>query len=521
MCAVSVDGGRSVSDSTSAGSLAVAQQPVPKMARLPVAIVAATAAAVHLAVATRYGWFPDEFYFVICGRHLAWGYVDQPPLVPLLAHIAEAVPGGGLLTLRLFAIAAHVGCIVSAALLTAEFGGRRLAQVIAAAAVAACPAFVGLSMYFGPTVTDQLLWLAALALVARALRLGTAAPWLLAGAVAGIGLENKHTAVVLIAGIAVGLVMFRRAALRTPGPWLAAGVTLLLAAPNLWWMAAHGWPNLQFARMISQHSRDTLDSLVQLPLLTIGLAGPLLVVLWVSGIRWLASPARREHRWALAVVAVAVVVFTCTSGRPYYAAPVFAVLFAAGAVYVESARMARSRPDQPGESAWPPLRWAATLAVSFVGAVLLCLPVLPVSTAQALRQINPWLASTYGWPQFAKQVVAATSSLPARVPIFTGYYTEAGALTILGPAADLRHPVYSAHNNYALWGPPKGRPDTVVCVGDFPRSYLLDYWSQVTPLATVIADDGRHTWETDRTIYLCQQPRGSWAEMWPSLSHFH
>ncbi|UVO11006.1 glycosyltransferase family 39 protein [Mycobacterium sp. SVM_VP21] len=510
-----------MSDPTSAGSLAVTQRPVPKMARLPVAIVAATAAAVHLAVATRYGWFPDEFYFVICGRHLAWGYVDQPPLVPLLAHIAEAVPGGGLLTLRLFAIAAHVGCIVSAALLTAEFGGRRLAQVIAAAAVAACPAFVGLSMYFGPTVTDQLVWLTVLALVARALRLDTTPSWLLAGAAAGIGLENKHTAVVLIAGIAAGLVIFERETLRTPRPWLAAGLATLLAAPNLWWMAQHGWPNLQFARMISQHSRDTLGSLIQLPLLTIGLAGPLLVVLWVFGIRWLASPAQREHRWILVVVAVALVVFTCASGRPYYAAPVFAVLYAAGAVRVESARTVGLQPNSTDENAWLPLRWTATLAVSFVGAVLLCLPVLPISAAQALRHINPWLASTYGWPQFTKQVVTIASSLPAHVPIFTGYYTEAGALSILGPAADLRHPVYSAHNNYALWGPPKGSPDTVLCVGDFPRSYLLDYWSQVSTLATVTADDGEHTWETDRTIYLCQQPRGTWAEMWPSLSHFH
>ncbi|GFG69292.1 hypothetical protein MSEN_10120 [Mycolicibacter senuensis] len=118
-------------------------------------------------------------------------------------------------------------------------------------------------------------------------------------------------------------------------------------------------------------------------------------------------------------------------------------------------------------------------------------------------------------------MVAAASSLPADVPVFAGYYTEAGALTILGPAADLRHPVYSAHNNYALWGPPTGRVDTVLCVGDFPRRYLLDFWSQVTPLAPVVADDGKHTWETDRTIYLCQQPRGTWAQMWPSLSHFH
>lgn len=94
--------------------------------------------------------------------------------------------------------------------------------------------------------------------------------------------------------------------------------------------------------------------------------------------------------------------------------------------------MSRSRRDGPVDSAWPSLRWTAALAASFVGTVLVCLPVLPVSTAQALRHINPWLASTYGWPQFTEQVAAAAAPFPSAVPIFTGYYTEAGALTILG-----------------------------------------------------------------------------------------
>ena len=80
--------------------------------------VATVAAVVHLAVATRYGWHRDEFYYVICGRHPAWGYVDQPPLTPLLGAFAAALPGG-LWPLRLVAIAAQMGCILLTAVLTA------------------------------------------------------------------------------------------------------------------------------------------------------------------------------------------------------------------------------------------------------------------------------------------------------------------------------------------------------------------------------------------------------------------
>ncbi|NUP50503.1 MAG: hypothetical protein HOW97_24810, partial [Catenulispora sp.] len=92
----------------------------------PVALVTAVTAAVHLAVATRFGWHHDEFYYVICGRHPAFGYVDQPPLTPLLARFADAA--GGLLGVRLLAIAAQAGCVVLTAVLAARFGGRGAAQ---------------------------------------------------------------------------------------------------------------------------------------------------------------------------------------------------------------------------------------------------------------------------------------------------------------------------------------------------------------------------------------------------------
>lgn len=407
------------------------------------------------------------------------------------------------------------------ALLAAEFGGRRIAQLMAAGATAACPAFMGASIFFGTTLIDQLAWVSVLMLVARALRLGTTPAWLLAGAAAGVGLENKHTVVVLLAGIAVGLAICRRETLRTAGPWLAAGLALLLAVPNLAWNATHGWPALRFAEAMSRRMGGALGSLGQLHLLAVLFAGPLLVLLWLFGVQWLASPAGRAHRWVLVTAAVAVAVFTATGGRPYYAAPVLAALFAAGAVRVEAAQLAAAPPRWLGYRTRPPLGWTVAIAVSFVGAALACLPVLPLSAASALRPVNPIPTETYGWAQLTNQVAGAVSALPAEATVFTSNYGEASALAILGPAAHLHRAVYSGDNNYALWGPPSGRPDTVVCVGRFTLGYLHRHWSQVTPLATVGPLRDVHNSETGARVYLCQRPRGSWAEMWPSLRHFN
>ena len=50
----------------------------------------------HIYFNNRYGYFRDEFDYIACGNHLAWGYVDQPPLIPFLMRICRAVLGDSL-----------------------------------------------------------------------------------------------------------------------------------------------------------------------------------------------------------------------------------------------------------------------------------------------------------------------------------------------------------------------------------------------------------------------------------------
>jgi hypothetical protein len=485
----------------------------------PVLAVLAVAGIVHLAVATRFGWHRDEFYYVISGRHLAWGYPDQPPLTPLLARLAADLPGG-VLPLRLLAIAAQLGCVLLVAALAAEFGGRARAQTIAAAAVAACPVFVAASLLFGTTVTDQLAWAALFVTVARALRLGTVRAWLPTGLVAGIGLENKDTIGVLVLGITIGVVLFHRAALRTSGPWPAGALAVLMLAPNVVWNAQHSWAQFRMGSLLSASNGGPLGALAQFPELPLVLAGPPLIMLWIFGIRWLGSAAGRDHRWVLVVAVTAVVVFTASGGKSYYSAPALIGLFAAGGVWVE-ARTARAATPagRPYRGRW---RWPVAITVSGLFALLIGLPVLPLRAENALRPIDPQPVETYGWPAFVRQVTAVADTLPPGAGIFTSNYGEAGALTILGPDAGLRVPVSSGHNGYMLWGPPSGTtPDTVLCVGEFRADYLRRSWSDVREIAPITMPGGIVNEETAQhaAIYLCRRPRGDWAQIWPGLRH--
>jgi hypothetical protein len=203
-------------------------------------------------------------------------------------------------------------------------------------------------------------------------------------------------------------------------------------------------------------------------------------------------------------------VFTASGGKVYYPAPALAALFAVGAVRMETVEGGRSR-----------VRWTVSIVVSGLIAGLIGLPVLPPAVASALRPINPNAMETYGWPLFVDQITRATATLPADTTIFTSNYGEAGALTLLGPAAGLHTPVYSAHNAYGYWGPPPGRPDSVLCVGEWDMAYLHRFWSQVREIAPLTLPDGLQDEETTQhaAIYLCQQPHGSWAQLWPALRH--
>ncbi|WP_328616847.1 glycosyltransferase family 39 protein [Amycolatopsis sp. NBC_00355] len=473
----------------------------------PVLLIAGVVAVIHLAVAARYGWHRDEFYYVLTGRHPAWGYVDQPPLTPALARLAAASPGG-VLPLRILAVAAEVGCVLLAAKLAAELGGRRRAQLITAAAVAACPAFVAASVLFGTTVVDQVCWLAVLVATARALRLGTIPAWLLAGLLAGLGLENKDTIAALLVGIALGLVVTRRAVLRTPGPWLAAVTALLIALPNILWNASYGWP-WPAVRMAGVLSGRAGNALTQVPELLVLLTGPPLLVLGVIGVRRLCAVAGRPHRWLLVVAITAVVFIAVTSGKSYYAAPMLPGLFAAGAVRVAEAD------TRDGRRSWP-----IAIAATAVFAIVVGLPVFPPKVTNSIG-LSSTVMETYGWPEYVRQIVSVADRYPAGTVIFTGNYGEAGALSLLGPAEGLHNPVGSGHNAYGFWGPPPGGDDTVLCVGEFTPEYLRRFWSQVTEIAPLTLPDGLSDEETRQgaAMYLCRQPHGTWAQLWPDLAH--
>jgi hypothetical protein len=498
-------------------------EPAAQAARLPppalrgLLAVAAVLVAVELAYAGRYGYHRDELYFLEASRHLAWGYVDQPPLTPALAALARAVFGGWLPGMRLLPALAVGALTVVGGLLARELGGGRAAQLLAAACVAGSSVVIAVGHFHGTTTYDLLGSAVVLLLLARLLRTRAGRLWPLIGLAVGVGLENKPSMAQLAGVGMVGLLADRQGRRVLATPWLLAGAAVALAlwAPYLAWQAGHGWPQLDIFADLRVQDGGLGAGLAFLPLQAV-MTNPLLTPVWVAGLWWLLRD-RAARRWRPIAVAYLLLVafYVVVGGKPYYAAGFYPALFAAGAVWFASRR-------EHGD-----LRLRRLLGAVAVAAVVplpLVLPVLPVATINAVRAVNSDAAETYGWPTYVAQILAVRASLPpaeqARVVAVTGNYGEAGALARYGGAWG-RQASFSGHNSYWFWGPPHGDGSVVIVVGYGQARDLLDErFGSVTLAGRLDNRHGVDNEEQGQPVWLCRDLRGTWADTWIAWRHY-
>jgi 4-amino-4-deoxy-L-arabinose transferase-like glycosyltransferase len=492
----------------------LAEEPPRLAGRPPVAwrVLAGLAVAetlLLLAFAGRYGYHRDELYFLRAGREAAFGYVDQPPLTPLLAHAMDSLVPGSLVALRTPSALAAGLVVLLTGLTAREFGARRAGQALAAACAAVACIVLAVGHLLSTTTLDLLAWTALSWLLVRALRDGGRV-WLAVGGVAGVALENKTSPAFLLAGLLAGvLAVGPRAALRSPWPWAGGAVALVLWAPNLVWQARHGWPLLELAGAIAGGSSGTSEPWYLFLPLQLGLVSPLLVPVWVAGwVRLARAPELRPWRaFAVAYVLLACL-FLVTGGKPYYLAGLYPVLLAAGADPVLAWATSRVRRVLLG----------VALGLSLVVDAVLFLPVLPAAdlAGTPVLAVNYDAGETVGWPRFAGQVRAVRDRLPAgeRVAVLARNYGEAGMVDRFAPGLG---PAYSPHNAYGTWGPPPEDARTLIVIG-WTRQQLTGWFGRVELAGRLDNGVGLDDDEQGTPIWVVGELREPWTRLWPRLT---
>ena len=477
----------------------------------PVAGAAALTGVLLGAGAGGYGYHRDELYFRMLPP--AWAYVDQPPVTPALARLAAAVSDHAWV-MHLVPLVALVVTVLLAALLTAELGGGRGAQVLSAFGLGLSASAMMFGHLLLTSTVDLPLWTGLVLCWVRALRRDPRW-WVAVGLVAGVTTANRWLVVVLLLGLAGGLLASGpRSALRSPCLWAGAVVALLVAAPGLGHQANHGWPQLTMGGALS--ANNAAEVRVQMWVLLLVLLGPPLVPIWVTGLWWLASGRGGRDVRSLAVAFVAVVAFTFVAGaQPHYTVGVLVVAYAAGCVPVAKwlvGHRFRRRAT------------VAAVAVNGVVAVLLGLPVVPVTSlgSTPIPGISQLVADQVGWPDYVDQiteayVVAATRPGAGTVAVVTSNYGEAGAVARYGPDHGLPG-AYSGQNHLWSVARPPDSTTTVVIVGG-----QLDHVSDGFATCEVVTrlDNGVDVDNEEQglPVAVCSGPREPWSRLWARFRH--
>jgi 4-amino-4-deoxy-L-arabinose transferase-like glycosyltransferase len=507
------------------GQAAAARGTVPGAAprlpaiRLPrngaVWLVAAAAFGIELAYSARYGYVRDELYFLAAGAHPAFGYVDQPALTPLLAHLDAVLTGNTLAGLRALPALTLAAMVALTGSMARHLGASRAGQFLAALATACCAQYLGAMHELTTTVPDFFCWTLLLWLVTRLLTSGDPRWWVAIGAVAGVGMSAKWNIGFLVAGLLLGFGLTPAARPLLRSPRLAAGAVLFLAlaAPDFAWQATHGWPNLDVFRALQG---DAWHNRIQYWPLQVLYTSIVLVPLWAGGIRW----ALRDRLLRVAGVAAVwvLVIQFALGGKPYYPGGVFTFCFAAGAAALGAGA---------GGAAAAGKRWRARAAWYCAGAAVasvISLPVLPAATLARVpvQQINYDLGEEIGWPSQVRLLAGVWHSLPAaergRATLIAGNYGEAGAAERYGASFGLPQ-VYSGANNFWFWGPPPAGDTSAVAINVDP-GLLRRYFRTVRQVAVYRNGLGVSDDEEGAAIVVATGLRGSWAQAWPGFRHF-
>jgi hypothetical protein len=493
---------------------------LPRVAWRRVLPVLAVLAALLEATAGRYGYHRDELYFMVASHHPAWGYADQPPLVPVLVRLETAVLGDSVRALRTLPLLLALCTVLLAALCARELAGldaprSRRAQLLAAVATAASAmALVGGHLFVTSGV-DLCVWALLIWLVLRWLRTRDDRLWLFAGLAAGVGLLVNNLVAMLAFALALSAAAVGpRAVFRSPLLYAGAAIALLIWAPDLIWQWQHGWPQLTMARRISSNSQR-----VQLLPFQFEAAFP---VLWIAG--WWALARRQEftgYRMLAVGYPLTLALVLLTGGKPYYATGWAPLLLGAGSVAVVDWLWR-------GDRARTTRHTGAVLLVAVLGVVfslvevVAALPVLPVSAYHVVQPLNAENGETVGWPELTATVAGVYRALPSAADrssatLIAENYGEAGALDHYGRPLGLPTP-YADHDGYADFGTPSGDGPSIL-VG-FDPADLTGYWGSCTPAARIDNGRGLDNQEQHKQVLVCRDRLLPWPVLWKRLLHY-
>jgi len=477
---------------------------------------------------TEFGLQRDEYLYLNESEHLAWGYMEVPPMISFIGWISKGIFGQTLLAVKLPTALLGASTVLLLGIFIRDLGGKKWAQIIGATAFVFSPAFLGSNHLFQPVSFNQFFWFLSALLVVKIVNKSKQNQnsfqiWILLGIIAGLGFLTKYSIVFFYAGL-VGAVLLTpyRALLKTKHPYIALLIAVLISSPNLWWQYSHDFPivrhmeDLRATQLVNVTWQSFLSSQLQSHLFS--------AIVWIPGLIFgLGTSDKRYRLLSFSFIFLVALIFL-GSGKGYYTFGAFTLLFGLGGIMWE--RVLKNK-------AWiiPPL-----IALLNIPIFPMALPILPtdemVSYSSYLQNsfglIEPFrwedgqvrgirqdYADMLGWEEIPVKVAEIYNSLSEdekeHCLIWGGHYGHAGVLNFRRGRYNLPE-CHSFNASYVAWVPGDFHIKAQIQVEDskmgpspfFEETVLMD--SIENPLAR---DPGY--------IYLNRYPKMDLRENWKKL----
>jgi hypothetical protein len=487
------------------------------------AVFAGATVLIHFLSNSAYGYFRDELYFMACGEHLAWGYVDLPPMVAAIARFSRATMGDALFSIRFFPALAGGATVALAGVFAWELGGGFFAQFLAMLTAMLTPFFLGLDTLLTMNAFDPIFWMGCAWALIRIVKSGDARWWLMFGVSAGLGLENKES-IVFFGGCLLLALMLTPQRDVVFNRWFLLGgmVALVLAMPTAVWQATHHFPMLEELSNVKASDKNVPLTMLSFFSGQILMLNPLTASIWLSGLYFLLFSKRgQSFRFFGLTYILLWIAFVALRGKIYYIAPMYPLLFGAGAVFLE------------GVTIWRPLiRYALPSMVLITGILLSpnAIPVLPIdrfiryehvlrirtpkTETIALADLPQFYADMFGWEEMTAAVAkiyhGLTPDQQRNAVIYASNYGEAAAIDFFGPRYGLPKAV-SGHMAYYLWGPPRQPANILIGIQGNEAAYRAAFGDvqRAATFGTKYSMPLEHG-----AIYLCEEPKVSLSKLW-------
>ena len=481
---------------------------------------------IHFFTNTNYGFHRDEYLYLDQGNHLGLGFMEIPPLLPVISKIIGWL-GSSVFVTRLFPALIGMTTIILAGMIVKKLGGKKWAIIFACGGLLLSPAMLGSNTLFQPVSFNQFFWFLSAYLLLQAIKTEEPRFWYFLGLSIGLGFMMKYSIVFYGVSMVVALLFTsHRKVFATKYPYQALLIALVIAAPNLFWQNEHNWP-------VIHHMQELAES----QLVHVNWGGFLLEqvqfhfafsIIWVAGLVGLFRLEKFKPYRFLGIGFLLTILFIgFLSGKPYYTIGAFTILFPFGGVVLE--------------------KWFSQNVVRvslLLGMIILTIPilpyVLPVFKIDKMKSYCKFMdekiglegpliwennqkyelpqdyADMFGWEELCERVAKVYHNLPnekkEKCMIYGGNYGHAGAMNYFGKKYDLPE-IHSFASSYVMWTKENVDFDSQIMVEDSRQAATSSFFEK-----RILLDSIRDPYARERGfIYFQEIPKVDVKEAWRNI----